>query len=111
MILIWNEDKIKMFLFSMFDRCLCKSICPWPKREKLMKLLKRSETRLAKDLNIFQILKTLKLIKVAMRHSLLTDKVKFETFHSKKCLIDLDSNDEDISQSKSSSEEYEDSNI
>lgn len=50
-------------------------------------------------------MKSLKLLKVAMKHSILTDKVKFETIHSNKCLIDLDSHDEEVSQTLSDSDQ------
>jgi len=41
------------------------------------------------------MVKTLKVLKIAMKNSILTDKVKYESAHSKKCTIDLDSQDED----------------
>ena len=41
------------------------------------------------------MVKTLKMLKIAMKNSILTDKVKYESAHSKKCTIDLDSQDED----------------
>ena len=50
-------------------------------------------------MNIISILRSIKLMNVAMKNSILTDKVKFETIHSNKCTIDLDSQDEDTESS------------
>lgn len=43
-----------------------------------------------------------------MKYSILTDKIKFETLHSNKCLIDLDSDDEEISCSFVESDQNQD---
>ena len=51
--------------------------------------------KIANDLNIFAMVKSIKLLKVALKNSILTSKVKYESIHSQKCTIDLDSNDED----------------
>ena len=51
--------------------------------------------KIANDLNIFAMVKSIKLLKVALKNSILTSKVKYESILSQKCSIDLDSNDED----------------
>ena len=45
------------------------------------------------------MVKTIRLLKVALKNSILTDKVKYESIHSHKCTIDLDSQDEDLDDS------------
>ena len=90
-----NLDNFLLFIHNIFGFILCKRVCIWSKRDKLMKLYKRSKIHLEQDFNVLKIVKTLKLLKVAMKNSILTKKVKFETMHSRKCTIDLDSQDED----------------
>lgn len=81
-------------MYSTFGFIMCKRVCPWSKRNKLEKLYQRSKIHLKQDFNILKIVKTLKMLKVAMKHSIITKKVKFEIAHSRKCTIDLDSQDE-----------------
>ena len=89
-----SRDNFLLFIHTIFGFMMCKRVCPWSKRDKLMKLYTRSKIHIQQDFNILEIVKTLKLIKVAMKNSILTKKVKFETMHSRKCTIDLDSQDE-----------------
>lgn len=56
-----------------------------------MKLYKKSQDRIDRDLNVYSIIQTLKQLKVVLKNSIFTDKIKYETVHSYKCIIDLDS--------------------
>lgn len=93
MIRIGCKDTVLLFFYNTLNNVMCRSICPWNKRIKLQKLYQRSKDKLGKEVGLINFLKTIKLLKIVLRNSIFTDKIRFETIHSNKCTIDLDSED------------------
>ena len=53
-------------------------------------MIDEAQDRLEKELNIIKIIHSLRNMKVLMKNSLMSEKVKFELAHSNKNFIDLD---------------------
>jgi hypothetical protein len=62
--------------------------------KKLQKLLEKGKERIQKDLNIEQIVKSLRDIKIFVRNNCMDEKHKFQIQHNPKTVIDLESSDE-----------------
>lgn len=88
------RQKLSMFIMS---KCKCFKKCMAPagsNNEKLMKLYKLGQERLHNDLSMEKMVKSIRDMKILLKNKFLDDDLKFQIYHNRKNVIDLE--DEDV---------------
>jgi len=79
----------------------------WPQKTLLKKAYSKSADKIEANLNILEIVKDLRIMKVILANSIMTKKVRKQIEHHKDLLIDLDSSSEYESTDQESEEREE----
>jgi len=79
----------------------------WSNKKKIMDLFNESQTRIQKDLNVISLLKYHKIFKILMKHSLLSNEIKYDCIHSMKNTIHLDDSNDDSVVNTVNSEDHD----
>ena len=82
---------------SMLGCCCCGK-----KKNRLWRLYNEGQDRIEKEFDLVKIIKSIRNMKVIMKHKLMNEKLKLEVKHSEKSVIDVESTPSD---STSSSED------
>lgn len=94
------SDNVKLYLTKAIGGdCWSKF---WRKRDKMQKLYDKGQEMIETQLNILKIVKNLRNLKILMRGSMMTEKVKQQIAHEEKNLINLDSDELSFSVQESS---------
>ena len=78
----------------------CKSL--WDKKDYYQKLYDVGSEKMEKELDIVRLIKQIRYMKILMKHSLMSSRVRYELTHSDKNLINVDTS-EDEEETKDSS--------
>lgn len=99
-----SKDTFLLFVHTQL-RCLVCKVCPlWRKKAKLQKLYDRAQHKIESQLNLFKIMKNMRMMKIAMRSNNLDKNVEYDCLHSHKCIINLDTScEESIEEEQSNS--------
>lgn len=85
---IKNIDWIRLY-FARVLGCFCPRFM-FKKRDQFLKMYERGQGRIESELNIVKIMKSVRNMKILMRHSFMDDEIKYQISHSKKNLINID---------------------
>lgn len=72
-----------------------------------MKLYKKAEVQINEDLDVVKIIKLIREMNILTSHSMMNKFTKFQIDHAYKNVINLESNDEDLSDISSCVEKHE----
>jgi len=86
------SDSVKLYLANSLGVLFCN--CCWSKKEKYQRLYEKGQEKIESELDIVRLTKNLRYMKILLRNSLMSRRVKFDIMHQEKNLIDV-SNDED----------------
>lgn len=95
-----KKQSCKLYFMSLLGCCFCGR-----KKNRLWRLYTEGQDRIEKEFDLVKIIKSIRNIKVIMKHKLMNEKLKLEVKHSEKSVIDVESTPSD---STSSSDENRD---
>ena len=87
----------------MFGSCF--SDCLWWKKSRLETLYEKGQEKIEKELDIVKLVKNLRYMKILLRSSLMSKKMKFDIMHAQKNLIELSEEEEEEPQDKKDGQE------
>lgn len=104
-------DNFRMFWSIQFDWLCCQRI--FKNKKKFKKIYEKGKDRIETFLDIRKLIKNISLLKELMKHSLMTDEIKYHLTHQAKYLISIDgsSSESSISDYSSSSFNYSDDSL
>lgn len=90
-----SMTKSKMFKIFCMNACPCfrKGMLKDDSNYRLDKLYKLGTKRLDEDLSIERIVKGLRDVKILVKQQFLDEKLKFEIYHNRKNVLDLEDDD------------------
>ena len=86
-----NIDWIRTY----FARVIGCPTCLFRKRDKFLKLYEKGQDRIDSELDIVKIMRSLRNLKILMRHSFMDEEVKYQISHARKNLLNIDTSSDD----------------
>ena len=90
-----TKDSTVLYFNNLFASVGCKCLDRCTNQSRLQKLFEEGNDRLEKEFNMVKLIRNLRNIKILMKNSFMSEKIKYEIKHSDFNLINLSSDDDE----------------